>query len=232
MYRFILFDLDGTLTDPKEGITKSVQYALEKSGITPPPAEELMCFIGPPLINSFMEFYHMDKEGANRATAYYRERFRPVGIFENKIFDGITDMLKALKDKGYYLALATSKPTEFALTILKYFKIYDFFDVVYGSEFNGIRETKTQVMEDVLKDFYNIALREGLAQDKAEFKKLCIMVGDRKHDIIGAKNCHIKSAGVSYGYASEGELENEGADYILDSVDELKEFLLNNYMEI
>jgi len=224
MYRYVLFDLDGTLTDPKEGITKCVQYALEKNGITPPPMEELMCFIGPPLVHSFMEFYGMDREQAEKATADYRERFRPVGIFENDVYEGINDMLSALKEKGYKIALATSKPTEFAKKILEYFEMDVYFDVVFGSEFNGVRETKTEVMEDVLSELYK--KHKG---SEEEFRARCIMVGDRKHDIIGAKNCGIHSIGVEYGYAPEGELEAEGATYIVDTVDELAEFLLKNF---
>lgn len=225
MYKYILFDLDGTLTDPKEGITKSVQYALEKNGITPPSADELMCFIGPPLVESFQRFYGMEKEQAEKATADYRERYGPIGLYENEIFEGIKEMLETLKNSGKKIGLATSKPTKFAMEILENFHIKEYFDVAYGSEFHTVRQTKTEVMADVLKDMYEIARSEDNIEYE-QFLKQCVMVGDRIHDIEGARNCNIKVIGVRYGYAPENELEEGGADYIVDTVKELQNFLL------
>ena len=212
MYEAILFDLDGTLTDPKEGITKSVQYALEKSGIKPPPKEELLDFIGPPLFDSFCELFHMPPEEAHQAVAYYRERFSVTGLYENKVFDGVPRLLEQLKKSGKIIALATAKPHVYARKILEHYHLIDWFDLLVGAEFDGTRGHKTEVIEEALRQ-----LPEGIS---------AIMVGDRRQDILGAKACGIPSIGVRFGYAEPGELETAGADLIVDSIPELLEVLL------
>ncbi len=216
-YEYILFDLDGTLTDPQEGITKCVQYALEFYGYEVPTAEELICFIGPPLEDSFVKYFGMTREQSQAAMAKYRERFGPIGLYENKRYEGIKELLRDLKKQGKKVALATSKPTKFAKTIIEHFEIAEYFDVIYGSEFDGTRFTKTEVMVDVLKEF-GLSTEEELAK--------AVMVGDRKYDVEGAKNCGIDSIGVEYGFALEGELKEAGATYIFNTVSELADFLL------
>lgn len=212
-YKYVLFDLDGTLTDPKEGITKSFQYALQFFDIQ----EELLNLlkvIGPPLLDSFMDFYGFTREKAEAAVEKYRERFREKGIYENALYPGVQEMLLDLKSHGAKIALATSKPQLFALQILEHFAIEKYFDVKVGSELDGTRNYKDEVIEEVLCQFGFPNRREVL------------MVGDRKHDILGAKKCGIDSAGVSFGYAEPGELEAAGADYILHSVKDLQMFLI------
>ena len=221
MYRYILFDLDGTLTDPKEGICASVRYALEKCGIEPPEIDELTKFIGPPLKDSFMEFYHMSEDEALEAVKHYRERFNDVGWSENAVYPGIPDLLKEAKHKGVHLAIASSKPTVFVERILKYFRIYRYFDVVIGSELDGSRSKKEEVVAEALLRLY----KKGTG-DIAEKKAGTAMVGDRRFDIEGARAEEVDAIGVSYGYQEPGELSAAGADAIAANVDELKELLL------
>ncbi len=220
MFRYCLFDLDGTLTDPREGITKSVQYALEKKGIIEPDLVKLEPFIGPPLRDSFMEKYGMNRTEAEEAVAIYRERFAPIGVFENRIFDGIPELLKALSEEGVKVAIASSKPTIFVQKILKHFNIDAFFDVVVGSELDGRRDTKEEVVEEALRQLGILELSE------TEKKTFCAMIGDRKFDIQGAKAYGLTGVGVRFGFAPKGELEAEGADYIAETVEELQKFLL------
>ena len=209
--RYFLFDLDGTLTDPKEGITRSVQYALHRFGIERE-CDELMCFIGPPLKEQFMDYAGLTREQAEKAVEVYRERFAPIGVFENRAYEGAAELLRYLKDTGKTVALATSKPQIFADQIVKKYGLAPYFDLVLGSELDGTRTDKSQVIAEVL-------YRLGANPHEA------IMIGDRKHDIIGAKANGIKSVGVSFGYAADGELETAGADYIVDNMDELRTLL-------
>lgn len=214
MKKILLFDLDGTLTDPKEGITKCVQYALKHFGIESE-TEELMCFIGPPLVDSFKEFYKMSEDDALVAVEKYRERFRDIGIFENGVYVGISHMLRKCKDMGYIIGLATSKPEEFAIRILEKYELAKYFDEITGSTMDGSRNNKTDVIREA---FARMNITEGNIDE-------VLMIGDREHDIIGAKNCGIESVGVNFGYASDGELQAAGADYIVDSVKELEDLL-------
>lgn len=200
----ILFDLDGTLTDPKLGITRAVQYALHHYGITADNLDELEPFIGPPLSDSFQDFYGFSKEKADEAIEMFREYFRDKGIFENKVYEGIPEMLKALKDMGHTLIVATSKPTEFAQRILKHFDLNQFFDFVAGSTFDQSRSAKADVIAHVY---------EAYGFDP----KSTIMVGDRKHDLIGAAAHNLPAIGVSYGYGSLEELQAESPFAIADS---------------
>lgn len=220
MFRYCLFDLDGTLTDPREGITKSVQYALKKHGVDEPDIRKLEFFIGPPLRDTFMEVYGMGREEAEAAVADYRERFAPVGIFENELYEGIDRMLGVLKDSGITLAVASSKPTVFVKQILEHFSIGQFFDVIVGSELDGRRDSKEEVVEEALRQ---LGILEMSAEEK---KRSCAMVGDRKFDIQGAKAYGLTGVGVRFGFAKEGELKEEGADFIVDTVEELQALLL------
>lgn len=214
--KYILFDLDGTLTDPKEGITKSVQYALSKLGIVENDLNKLETFIGPPLLDSFMQFYGMDVKRGEQAIAYYRERFSNIGIFENEVYQGIPELLDYLKKKGNQLAVASSKPTVYVERILDHFHIRDYFDVVVGSELDGRRTKKEDVIEEVLKVLF----------DGREYEKQKVyMVGDRKFDVEGAKNFGLQSVGVTFGYGGIKELQEAGAMYIAQTVEELKKIL-------
>lgn len=213
MYRYILFDLDGTLTDPKEGITRCVQYALQYFGIEAD-TEDLIDFIGPPLLESFQKYYHLDDEQGHTALKKYRERFSDIGIFENGVYPGIQELLAALKNQGRKIALATSKPGVYAERILERYELLPYFDVVVGSELDGRRTDKGEVITEALKQL----------QIQNEQKQEVLMIGDRLHDMVGAGKNQIDKLGVYYGYAHDGELEEAGADYIVHTVEELAEF--------
>ncbi len=228
MYRYVLFDLDGTLTDPKEGICKSVQHALKCAGIDPPPVDELTAFIGPPLSDSFREFYGMDEKAVEKAVADYRERFSDVGWKENIPYDGITELLKHCRQKGVYLAVASSKPQVFVERILKHFGMRKYFNVVVGSGLDGSLGTKSEVVREALRQLYRLG---GRKQSEKEKKMLTAMVGDRKYDVEGARTEEIEAIGVSYGYQQPGELAEAGADAIAKDVGELEELLLGGKSE-
>ena len=208
-YTYILFDLDGTLTDPKEGITKSIQYALNKMGIIENDLDKLTSFIGPPLLQSFVEFYSFSEDEASQALQFYRERFAVTGLFENEVYEGMEKLLKNLNNLNYRLAVATSKPTVYAKQILDFFNLSKYFEVIIGSELDGTRSAKGEVIAEVL------------TQMKKKKKYQCVMIGDRKHDLIGASENGIDSIGVTYGYGSQQELEDANATYIVHSVDSL-----------
>lgn len=216
-YEYILFDLDGTLTDPKIGITKSIAYALKFFDISIENLDSLCKYIGPPLVDSFMDF-GFSKEKALEAVDKYREYFKDYGIFENEVYEGVAELLQKLKERKKKIMLATSKPEVFAKQILEHFGLLQYFDFVGGSEFNGDRAEKSEVIQYVLK--------EGKVTDKAK----AVMIGDRKYDILGAKEVGIDSIGVLNGYGDQEELIAAGADAIVSSVCELvnrKEFLEN-----
>lgn len=231
MFQKILFDLDGTLTDPKIGITKSAQHALKHYGIEVE-ADQLTKFIGPPLIDSFMQFYGFSLEQAKEAVTYYRERFAPIGKFENEVYPGIPEMLKRLKEKGAVLAVASSKPELFVKEILEHFELDEYFDVVVGSLMNETRTAKEEVVEEALRQLQEKTLENYVNQNNAEpvtkTDKSIAMVGDRKFDIIGAKAHGLTAVGVKYGYAEPGELEEEKPDYIADTVEDLANYLIGN----
>lgn len=214
MYTHIFFDLDGTLTDPKEGITNSVAYALASFGIQEDP-DRLTPFIGPPLIDSFMEFYHFDLPTAQKAVEKYREYFSQKGIFENKVFSGSQPLLAQLKVAGKTVCLATSKPEVFARQILEHFHIDGYFDQIVGSCLDGTRTKKGEVIEEVFT-------RLG---EKCPDKARCVMVGDRLHDIHGAQENGLDSIGVTFGYGSQEELTQAGATHIAHSFEELAQIL-------
>ncbi|PKM52998.1 MAG: phosphoglycolate phosphatase [Firmicutes bacterium HGW-Firmicutes-5] len=219
LYKYILFDLDGTLTNPKTGITKSVAYALKKTKNIDANLDDLTIFIGPPLKESFMDFYDFTEEEAEQAIIYYREYFVDQGIYENEIYEGIKTLLDDLqKTNTFVLDVATSKPTKFAELIIKHFGLEGYFTSIVGSNLDGTRTKKSEVIEEVL-------LRLSI-KDKREV----VMIGDRQHDILGAKEIVIDSIGVAYGYGSSDELERAGADYIVNSIQGLRDQLLS-YIE-
>ena len=232
MYDIFLFDLDGTLTNSKEGITKSVQYALKHFGIYEEDLEKLTCFIGPPLTDEFEEYCGFSREKALEITAKFRERYNTLGLWENELFPGISDMLAALKAAGKRLAVATCKPEVIAKRILDKFQVLDYFETVSGSDMEQNRTTKSQVIEEAL-------IRLGCSQRKPQGlnpaetaqeiweTERILMIGDRKHDVEGAAVFHMDCAGVKFGFAEEGELEQAGVVFMVDTVEELKEKLLN-----
>ena len=217
MKKYLLFDLDGTLTDPRVGITTSVQYALHAFGIEEPDLTRLEPFIGPPLRDSFMEFYGFDAGQAEKAVAKYRERFQDTGIFENQVYEGIPEMLKKLQSKGFFLAVASSKPQVFVERILDYFDLRKYFKVVVGSELDGTRESKDEVVGEALNRLFSY---------KPIQKNQVYMIGDRKFDVEGAHARGVEAVAVSYGFGSMEELKEAKADYIVKSVQELEKFLL------
>lgn len=212
-YKYILFDLDGTLTDPVEGITNSVAYALKKMGYTKFDMDTLKKFIGPPLKDSFMQYFEFTEAEADQAVLYYREYFKAKGIDENQIYDGIVDLLSELHDRGKVLIVATSKPTVFAETILKNFDIAKYFTCVMGSNLDGTRTRKADVIVATLE-----------CVGITDYSQ-AVMIGDREHDIIGAKAVGIDSISVEYGHGSYEELEKTGATRIVGSVLYLKMLL-------
>lgn len=213
-YEFILFDLDGTITDPAIGITNSVMYALKKFNIEVHDRRELYRFIGPPLWYSFEEYYGFPKEDAEKAVDYYREYYKDKGIFENLVYEGFEDLLKSLKASGKTLLVATSKPEVFAKQIMDYFDLSKYFAFIGGASLDSSRSEKDKVISYVLESC-NIS-------DKSKV----IMVGDREHDIIGAKKNSIHSIGVLFGYGDIEELEEAGADYIAETVEDIGKIIL------
>lgn len=209
-YQTILFDLDGTLTRPEEGILKSVVYALEKQGIAAPSHAELLKFIGPPLLDSYQNFFGMTEKQAQETSAYYRERYGEIGWRENELYAGIPELLAKLKVAGKQLLVATSKPEPFARKILEYFNLADYFDVIAGSTIDGSRRHKADV------------IAYALSQSPSE---KVVMVGDTHFDMAGAQANALPAIGVLYGYGSRQELEEAGAVAIAETVEELSELL-------
>ena len=201
-YKYALFDLDGTLTDPGEGITRSVQYALDKFGIHVEDRKQLFCFIGPPLHESFEVYYGFSRSDAMKAVDYYREYYAVKGIFENLVYDGIPEALANLRDSGVRICLATSKPEVFAKQILEHFGLDGYFTAVAGSEMDGTRTKKAEVVERALGLLGNPDVGD------------CVMIGDREHDVLGGAAHGLDTIGVLFGYGSREELEHAGATYI------------------
>ena len=198
----VFLDLDGTLTDPKPGITESIRYALTKLGRTPPAADDLVWAIGPPLPGSFRRLLETDNDAlVVRAVALYRERFGTVGLYENAIYPGIPEALTALRDRGHALYVVTSKPHVYAKPIVDHFGIGHLFAGVYGSELDLTRVNKGELIAHALT-------AERLAPARV------VMVGEREHDMAGARECGVRAIGVTYGYGSEEELRAHGAALI------------------
>jgi phosphoglycolate phosphatase len=206
-----LLDLDGTLTDSKVGITRSVQYALRRARVDVADLETLTPYIGPPLQDSFVALAGFSQADAIRAVASYREYFAETGIFENAVYPGIPECLEALQAQGWRLAVAMSKPTVFAERILDHFSLLTHFQAVVGAGLDGGRRHKHEVIAAALSDL-------GVAADER-----CIMVGDREHDVIGAKTVGLLSVGVTWGYGSVQELSEAGADVLVHAVADLPE---------
>lgn len=217
MNQYLLFDLDGTLTDPKLGITTCVQYALHSLGIEEENLDKLEPFIGPPLKDSFMEFYRLNESQAEAAIEKYRERFKDKGMFENEVYPGIRRMLYRLKKYGAVLAVASSKPEVFVKKILEHFHLAAYFDVIAGSELDGRRTAKEEVVQEALNRLF--------PKGDIDYDNI-VMIGDRKFDVCGAKDNKIVSVAVSYGYGSMEELKEAEPDYIVRSVRELEALLL------
>lgn len=204
MYKYLLFDLDGTLTDPGVGITNSVMYALRKFNIEVYDRSLLYKFIGPPLKDSFKMFYGFSDEQGELAVQYYREYFKKQGMYENEVYDEIPDLLMRLKEKGKSLIVSTSKLQSFAIDVLRHFELYEYFDFVAGAAFDESRNKKADIIHYALE---NCNISENSS---------AIMIGDREHDIIGAKENGLDSLGVLYGYGSYDELKKAGATFIAD----------------
>lgn len=215
MYKAILFDLDGTLTESGEGITKCVQYALEKLGKPEEDLKKLEVFVGPPLMDQFMKYAGFNEMEAEKAVEYYRERYSVTGIFENRPYPGIYEMLDELKRKHYRLAIASSKPEYYVQQILDHFQLTEYFEEIVGSEMNGQRTNKTEVINEAMR-------RLGMTKNKSQV----LMIGDKEHDILGARNAGINCIAVSYGYGSKEEIDAADPFMTVDSVDELLDFFV------
>ena len=213
-YKYLFFDLDGTLTDSEEGIIKSIEYALSKFGIIEENKALLRRFLGPPLVPAFMEFYGFSKEKAEEAVAHYRERFRSVGLFENRVYDGIPELLRSLHSKGFKLVMATSKPEEFAKRIAIHFDLAKYFTFIAGATFDERISTKQEVISYAIKSL------------QIEDLDSILMIGDRHHDVEGAKAVGIDSLGVLYGYGSLDELKEAGATYIAESPSDIEQLVI------
>jgi hypothetical protein len=211
----ILFDLDGTIINSEEGITKCVQYALDAQGIHEPDLKNLLCFIGPPLDPVFREKYKMSQEEALEAVHKYRERYDVKGIYECHLYDGVADCIRKLKEKGYMIALASSKPEKACRRILEHFGLLPYFDEVAGSTLDGSISTKQQVLEEL----YRRAKVQGM-----EKKDMCL-IGDTKFDAMGAKEFGIDCVGVTYGFGTREELENAGAVAVFDRIKEVEAYI-------
>lgn len=213
-FEYILFDLDGTITDSGEGITKSVQYALKSFDVNVEKLEDLNKFIGPPLKDSFKKYYNFDDEKAELGLKKYREYYAEKGIFENSLYDGVVELLEDLKKSNKTIILATSKPEVYAKQILEYFKVDKYFTFAAGSDFEETRVKKGEVIK--------YALEEAKISDLSKV----VMIGDREHDIIGAKENNIKSIGVLYGYGDVVELTQARAEYIAKTPKEILNIVL------
>lgn len=207
-YTFVLFDLDGTISDPRLGIVHSVQYAAKMMGLRDVQAAEVEAHIGPPLQETFAEVFGLDEEETRKMIGYYRDYFKETGMFENVLYTGIQQLLETLKSTKR-LVVATSKPTEFAEKILSYFQIDHYFELVVGSNLDGTRTTKGEIIRFILEQY-------GEYQPD-DF----IMIGDRKQDCHGAGQNGIDSIGVTYGFGSPAELKGENPSHIVDTVSEL-----------
>ncbi len=213
-YTHLFFDLDGTVIDSSPGITKSVVYALQKLGLTPPPEKELLCFIGPPLEYGFMTFCGLDRDTAKKAVSLYRENYRAGAMLDCRVYDGIEHLLKKATEAGLCCVLATCKPHIYANAILEHHGLAHYFSFVSGPELDGTRGEKHQVIEHAME-------RLGIAE-----RSKVLMLGDRKNDADGARLCSIDCAGVLWGFGTKEELTDAGAKYLFDEPLSLEEFLL------
>lgn len=216
-YQYILFDLDGTITESGPGIINSVYYALTKMGRKVTDKAGLKKFIGPPLLDSMKNYYEMTPEEAEQAVAYYREYYSDKGLFENSVYEGFPGSAERLRQAGRTLIVATSKPEHFALRIAEKFGFADIFDRICGASMDGSRVKKADVIRYAL---------EAAGVRKEDYGRV-LMVGDREHDILGARENGIDAMGVLYGYGSREELEAAGADYIVEHTVDIAEMILS-----
>lgn len=214
MYKYLLFDLDGTLTKSERGIFNCIKYALDWAGIPYPDEGVFRSFIGPSLYDSFTSKFDMDDAQAKSMVSKYRERYNVLGLFENEVYDGICEALQLLKERGCVLAVATSKPTEPTLRILNRFELDKYFDVVVGSNPDGTGSEKKYIIAKVLD---SLKKEYGWQENKGD----TAMVGDRYYDIEGGKACGIDTVGVLYGYGNEEELKAAGATHIIKKPEEI-----------
>lgn len=208
----LLFDLDGTLTDSTEGIVRCLEYALERMGFDIP--EDKNKFLGPPLYRSFAEFCGMNEEQVNEAVRIFRERYSTVGLFENRVYEGVPEMLKRLRDGGKRIMVATSKPEVYAVRIFDRFGLSQFFEIVGGANINGTRNDKDEVIEYVLE-------KAGISD-----RSSVLMIGDRRQDVLGAHKTGLKCMGILWGFGSIEELTEAGADFIAETPEKAADMLL------
>lgn len=208
-YQYYLFDLDGTLTDSGRGITNSVKYALAKYNIMNPEMDTLLKFVGPPLADSFQKYYGLSVCESKQAIQYYREYYTAGGMFENEVYEGIPELLKRLKEAGKTLIVATSKPEDYAKQILEHFDLARYFDCIAGASMDETRVNKDEV------------IAYALSQCELPEKSQIVMIGDREHDVLGAKKNGLASIGVLFGFGDREELEAAGADYIVETPEEI-----------
>lgn len=209
----ILFDLDGTLVNSEEGITKCAQYALEAFGIHEPDLKKLRFFIGPPLIDTFQEKYGMSRETAAEATAKYRERYNPIGIYECELYEGVEELLRSLKHKGYRIGMASSKPEVSCRKLLTHFQIAQYFDEVAGATMDGKINSKIEVLNEAIRRMHLTKLSD------------VVLIGDTRFDVLGAKEAGIDCIGVSFGFGTTEELEAGGAVCICDNIREVEDYI-------
>ena len=209
MYQYVLFDLDGTITDPGMGITNAVMYTLEKYHLPVPPRQELYRFIGPPLKDCFAQFYGFSEEESLNAVKVYREYYGEKGLYENDVYEGMPELLQTLKAQGKILLTATSKPEPFAVKILEHYDLAKYFDFIGGATFDPSRSKKADVIAYVLNKWGITDLSKA------------VMIGDRKHDIIGAQENGLDSIGVLYGYGNLEEMQEAGATYVAPTVSDI-----------
>ncbi|WP_208028161.1 HAD-IA family hydrolase [Rhabdothermincola sediminis] len=214
-YHTVLFDLDGTLTDPREGLLNGLERALATIGMTVEDRDSLDILIGPPAHDGFARYLGLTEPSLSVAVAAYREYVAERGAFENRVIDGVPELLAELTGAGASLAVATSKPTPTAMTVLDHFGLTSWFAFVAGADYTGDRQTKRDVIEHALREL-RVRSPEGV-----------VMVGDREHDVIAARHLGVASIGVLWGYGPRSELEDAGADHVVETVAELRELLLS-----
>ncbi len=213
MYKYILFDLDGTISDSGLGITNSVTYALKKFGVEVKDRSTLYRFIGPPLLESFQRFCGFTEEQSRLAITYQREYYTDIGLYENEVYDGMEKLLQELTQMGKTLIVATSKPEVFARRILAHFGLDGYFSYIAGATLDGSRVTKPDV------------IAYALAECKISNASEAVMVGDREHDVLGARANGMDSIGVLYGFGNREELEKAGATYIAEQIADVAKFV-------
>lgn len=212
-YNYVIFDLDGTLSDSKEGITKSVQYALEKVGIIEENLEDLEHFVGPPMVEQYMKVYGMSKDKAFETLGYYRERYTPIGIYETKAYPGVKEILDALKENNVKLGMATSKPEGMAVEVAKFLEIEDYFDIICGADLKGPRQSKADVLNKLFEN-------SDFVKDES------VLVGDTHYDVEGANEVGIDCVGIGWGMGTDEEMIDAGAKGVYSEYKSLIDFLL------